>query len=199
MDAFISSIILFAGNFNPRNWAFCSGQVLAIAQNTALFSLLGTNYGGNGSTTYALPDLRGRTPIAPGQGPGLPAYNLGEMAGTPTVTLLSNNMPFHTHTASLSNLSSIPQAATVAGDAITPENNYLALSPKIGSGPNATQLKTYATPTTATGNVKPMVGNTVSGSATNSAVGGNAPFSIMQPYLAINYIICQFGIFPSRN
>lgn len=199
MEGYIASIMLFAGNFAPRNWAFCAGQLMPISQNTALFALLGTTYGGNGQTTFGLPDLRGRTPIGTGQGPGLQNIILGEMAGTNNVTLLSSNMPIHTHTASLSNLASTPQAATVTGDAITPENNYLALSPKIGSGPNATQLKTYATPTAATGNIKPMVGNAVSGTATNSTAGGSTPFSIMQPYLGMNYVICMYGIFPSRN
>jgi len=97
MEAFIGSILLFAGNFAPRGWAFCQGQLLSIQQNTALFSILGTTYGGNGQTTFGLPDLRGRAPIGPGQGPGLPSVELGEMAGTPQVQLLITNLPMHTH------------------------------------------------------------------------------------------------------
>ena len=93
MEAFLASITLFAGNFAPRGWAFCLGQILPIAQNQAVFALIGTTYGGNGQTTFALPDLRGRAPIGAGQGPGLPNISLGEMAGTPQTTLLVNNMP----------------------------------------------------------------------------------------------------------
>src|SRR5215210_4172339 len=93
MDEFIAEIIMFGGNFAPRGWALCNGQILAIAQNTALFSLLGTTYGGNGQTTFALPDLRGRVPIHPGQGPGLSSYSLGQVGGTESVTLLTNNIP----------------------------------------------------------------------------------------------------------
>jgi microcystin-dependent protein len=96
-EPFLASIVLFAGNFAPRGWAFCNGQILSIAQNTALFSLLGTTYGGNGQTTFALPDLRGRAPLSPGQGPGLASYSLGEVGGVESVTLLSTQMPAHTH------------------------------------------------------------------------------------------------------
>jgi microcystin-dependent protein len=94
---FIGQITLFAGNFAPRGWAFCDGQILAISQNTALFSILGTTYGGNGQTTYALPDLRGRVAVGPRQGPGLANVSLGEVAGVPTVTLLATQMPAHNH------------------------------------------------------------------------------------------------------
>src|SRR3954471_16965067 len=93
MDPLLGSIILFAGNFAPRGWALCQGQILSIAQNTALFSILGTTYGGNGQTTFALPDFRGRCPVGQGQGPGLSSYSLGQQAGTESVTLVSNNIP----------------------------------------------------------------------------------------------------------
>lgn len=199
MEEFIAVIKIFAGNFAPRSFMFCNGQILGIAQNTALFSLLGTTYGGNGQTTFALPDLRGRTPIGPEQGPGLPVYSLGEIAGAPTTTLNITHLPAHNHTAVLSNGISTPNAADAIADATTPENNYLALSPKIGSGPNATTLKTYATPTAATNNIKPMAPGQASGSPTIGISGNNAAFSNMQPYLAIYYIICTEGIFPSRN
>ncbi len=98
-DPFIAQITLFAGNFAPRGWAFCAGQLLPIAQNTALFALLGTTYGGNGQTTFALPDLRGRVPVQPGQGPGLSNVNLGEASGSETATLTVNNLPNHNHLA----------------------------------------------------------------------------------------------------
>src|SRR5690242_20983611 len=98
MEGTIAEIRMFAGNFAPRNWAFCASQILSIAQNTALFSLLGTTYGGNGQTTFALPDFRGRTPVGWGQGPGLSNYDLGQVGGTETSTLTVQTMPAHTHT-----------------------------------------------------------------------------------------------------
>jgi microcystin-dependent protein len=102
-EPYLGSIILFAGNFAPRGWAFCNGQLLAISQNTALFSLLGTFYGGDGRTTFALPDLRGRAPIHAGQGPGLSSYDLGELGGVEAVTLISTQMPVHTHSQPATN------------------------------------------------------------------------------------------------
>src|SRR5262245_27946958 len=96
-EPFMAEIVMFAGNFAPKAWAFCSGQILPIAQNKALFSLLGTPYGGTGVTTFALPDLRGRVPVHPGQGPGLSPYSLGQMAGTEMVTLLTTQIPQHSH------------------------------------------------------------------------------------------------------
>src|SRR5687767_4324920 len=97
MDEFIGIVKIFAGNFAPRGWMFCQGQLLSIAQNTALFSILGTTYGGNGQTTFALPDLRGRVPVGVGQGPGLPSMSLGEMSGATSATMTIQNMPAHTH------------------------------------------------------------------------------------------------------
>src|SRR5688572_13508567 len=97
MEGYLAQVIMFAGNFAPRGWAFCQGQILSIAQNTALFALLGTTYGGNGQTTFALPDLRGRVPVGTGQGPGLPSVTLGELAGEPAHTLISTEMPAHNH------------------------------------------------------------------------------------------------------
>jgi microcystin-dependent protein len=102
-EPFLASIVLFAGNFAPRGWAFCQGQILSISQNTALFSLLGTTYGGNGTTTFALPDLRGRAPIGQGQGPGLSSISLGEVGGVESVTLLATQMPSHTHSQPVTN------------------------------------------------------------------------------------------------
>src|SRR5688572_5350285 len=101
-EPFIGEIIMFAGNFAPRGWAFCSGQLLSIAQNTALFSILGTTYGGNGQTTFALPDLRGRCPVHQGQGPGLSNYSLGQVGGTESVTLIASQLPPHSHTVACS-------------------------------------------------------------------------------------------------
>ncbi len=202
MDEFMAVIKLFAGNFAPRSFMFCQGQTLSIAQNSALFSLLGTTYGGNGQTTFALPNLASRVPIGTGQAPGFSNYTLGQLSGTEHVTILSNNMPAHVHPQNLTSTSTSSQAGTAteaAGDAITPLNNYLALSPKIGSGPNATQLKTYATagaPVSLGGGA--ITTNTTT-SGTTGITGGNVPISIMQPYLAMNYIITTEGLYPSRN
>ncbi|MBO9676849.1 MAG: phage tail protein [Acidovorax sp.] len=180
-EPFIGEIVLFAGNFPPRGWAFCQGQILSIAQNTALFSILGTTYGGNGQTTFALPDLRGRVPIGTGQGPGLPAVNQGEMAGTPTHTLIVTEMPAHNHPGAAV---SIP-ASTSAGTQVAPGGGAVPAASNqrnaqyTASGPNDTALSGSSSPTGVTGN--------------------NQPFSIMQPYLGLNYIIAVQGIYPSRN
>jgi microcystin-dependent protein len=167
-SSYIAEIILFAGNFAPRNWAFCNGQILSIAQNTALFSLLGTTYGGNGQTTFALPDLRSRVPIHPGQGPGLSSYSLGQVGGVETVTLLSTQIPAHNHSLLGSNAEptdSLPGNLLLGSSAIyTNGAGGVALNPQ-------------------------SIGLT----------GGNQPHTNVQPYLALNFIICLFGIFPSRN
>jgi len=171
MEGYIAQVILFGGNFAPRNWAFCAGQILSIAQNTALFSLLGTTYGGNGQTTFALPDFRGRVAVGTGQGPGLSNWVLGEITGTENTTLLVSNLPSHNHTFA-------PQASS--GDATS--------SKPVGKFPALTPAPAYA-----------VTQDTTLGSQTTALAGGNQPFSIVQPALGMNYIICLFGIFPSRN
>ncbi|PYT00799.1 MAG: phage tail protein [Acidobacteria bacterium] len=174
-EPFLGEIVMFAGNFAPRGWAFCQGQLLSIAQNTALFSILGTTYGGNGQTTFALPDFRGRVPMGTGQGPGLSPRTLGEESGTETVTLLSTQMPAHTHTASAQ-----LHASTLAADDTLPAGNF----PADGGS--------YRTTTDTTMNANAVT-------VTNGISGGSQPFSIVQPYLVINFIIAIEGIFPSRN
>ena len=173
---------MFAGNFAPRNWAFCQGQLMSISQNTALFSILGTTYGGNGQTTFALPDLRGRVPKGTGQGPGLSNITLGEVSGTETVTLLTTQMPAHTH--------AVTSALAVnqnAGTTNNPVGKYLAG----GVDPTANPIPTYAD--------APAGGN-LNGLTVSLANAGNSqPIPISNPYLGMNYIICLFGIFPSRN
>jgi len=173
MQAYIGGVMLFAGNFAPKNFAFCQGQLLSIAQNTALFSILGTTYGGDGRTTFALPDLRGRVPTGPGQGPGLSNVVLGEVAGFESVTLLNNNLPFHNHLASCDGASA-PNADPTGG---------LWGNPGALSG-----LAYYGT--TATAQMSPQM---------IAPTGNSQPVSVEQPYLGLNYIICLFGIFPSRN
>jgi microcystin-dependent protein len=177
MEGTIAEIRMFAGNFAPRNWAFCAGQIMSISQNTALFSLLGTTYGGNGQTTFALPDLRGRVPVGTGQGPGLPNMTLGQVAGEPTHTLLTTEIPAHTHALNAS--TNGPTVNTASG-------NLLASQSRSNGG---TMPNVYAPNSSQVG----------MGSLAIGATGGNQPFSIMQPYLGMNYIICLFGIFPSRN
>jgi len=181
-EPFIGEVKLFGFNFAPKGYATCQGQIISIAQNTALFSLLGTTYGGNGQTTFALPDLQGRTAIGQGQGPGLPYHSMGELAGTPTTTLLSANMPAHVHT--VNNVRVQLQASSATATEQDPNGLFPAVS----------QTSVYAdaaTPNVFTG------GAVVSG--TTDISGGGQPFSIMNPYLVMNYSIALQGIFPSRN
>jgi microcystin-dependent protein len=168
----IAEIYMGGMNFAPRGYASCQGQLVAIAQNTALFSLLGTTFGGNGQTTFALPDLRGRVPMGQGQGPGLSSKNLGEVGGTETVTLISTEIPAHTHTLN---------AVSEGGDASAPAGKYLANTGALD--------KEYK----STGTVVQMNAGAV-GSA-----GGNQPHNNMPPYLVLNFYIAIEGIFPSRN
>lgn len=170
-EPFIGEIMLFAGTFPPVGWAFCDGQLLAIAQNTALFSLIGTTYGGNGQTTFALPDLRGRVPIHPGQGPGLPGFTLGESSGEPAHTLLTTELPAHSH-ALLADASNGSQSG--------PGNAFPARDP---SGSPA-----YS-----------AASNTSMAAGAISSVGSSQPHNNMQPFLALNFCICLQGIYPSRS
>jgi len=187
MNPYLASIWLFGGNFNPRGFALCAGQILPISQNTALFSLLGTYYGGNGQSNFGLPDLRGRTPIGQGQGPGLSDYVLGEVTGTETTTLLSNNIPSHNH---LINAVNTYTAATATSD---PTNNFLGEGPKTGAGPLAPTDKFY-------NNVSPLTNVSLNPLAIGLNVGGaSLPVSIQQPFLTVTAIICISGVFPARN
>lgn len=203
MEGMLGSIIVFAGNFAPRNWMFCSGQTLSIQSNTALYSLLGTIYGGNGTTTFQLPNLNGRVIVGAGTQPAPPLtqyYQLGQMAGTENVTLSTANLPAHTHANTLaiqpSTVNINVQIPSVSNsDANTAKPNNTAVPGKI----TGTSLYSNATPDgtmkpfTASGSVTPTV-------AINNAITGNGtPFDNHQPLLAINYIICVMGYYPSRN
>jgi microcystin-dependent protein len=180
MDPYIGSIMLFAGNFAPRNYMLCWGQLLPISQNAALFSILGTTYGGNGTTTFALPDLRGRAAIGQGQGPGLSQIDLGEMAGTESVTVLSTNMPAHTHTATVT-INCVndgrPNNDTPAGQALDSGSTVAMFS---GATPDTAMAAGMAT-------------------AQIGIAGGSQPISIQDPFLGLNYCIATQGVFPSRN
>lgn len=180
MDIYIGEIRLFAGNFAPRNWAFCNGALLAISSNTALFSLLGTTYGGDGQVTFGLPDLRGRVPVNPGQGPGLSNYVLGEMTGTQTNTLLISQMPAHNHTL-------LANGTAGSGTLNNPSQAYMGVGPVDRSSGLPVNTR-YATTANST-----MAPNSV------NASGGSQPINNIQPSLGMNYIICLYGIFPSRN
>jgi len=183
MDQYLAFIMLFGGNFNPRGFALCSGQLLALSQNTALFSLLGTFYGGNGTSNFALPDLRGRTPIGQGQGAGGASfYSIGEQTGTETVSLLTSNLPMHNHLVS---------AVTLAGDQTAPSNCVLAEGPKSGSGPTAKSSNFYNTSAPNT----PLNAQSLS---VNTG-GAGIPMPVMQPYLTVTALIATSGIFPARN
>ncbi len=205
MDFYMAMIVQFAGNFAPRNFMYTNGQLIAIAQNTALFSLLGTTFGGNGQTTFGLPDLRGRTMVGPGQGPGLPTYVQGEMAGSPTTTLSILNMPAHTHAAVFAptgtptvNVSALANVA----------NGSQIVQPTAGAHlcnaydpVNLTEAGVYA-PAAATGTAVNLAAGSVTGiagSVTVGVAGNSQPFDSMQPYLGLQSIICVAGIFPSRN
>lgn len=193
MDPMMASIMLFAGNFAPRGWAFCDGQLLPISQNSALFSLLGTTYGGDGRTTFALPDLRGRAPIGPRTGPGLSTRKLGQRSGVETTTINVLNLPNHNHVATFTQTSGAVSIGAVADTANSddPTNRSLA-TPDVG-GNNF--IYSDDDPST---NLKPGAVQ-VTGTVQVGLTGGQQPFNNMQPFLGVNYIIAMQGIFPSRN
>jgi len=174
---FLGEIRAFPWDWSVRGWALCQGQQLSIAQNAALFSLLGTTYGGNGVTTFALPDLRSRVTVGVGQLPGGSQYVLGEQTGTETVTLNVTQMPQHLH---------LWQASTSAGTQGPPLNGYLA---QVVRNPNIGTIPAYVAPS----------GNAVVLGTPIANQGGNQPHSNIQPYLCLNYSIALQGIFPSRN
>lgn len=171
-DPFVAEIRIFPFNFPPTGWAFCNGQLLPISQNTALFSLLGTTYGGDGKSTFALPDMEGNAPMQPGQGQGLSLRDLGEIGGSETVTLLQSEIPFHTHVMNVS---------IDDGDVRIPAPNRALAK---GFGGNV-----Y---TTTSGATVPMAPQAL------SPAGGSLPHNNMQPYLTLNFCIAMQGVFPAR-
>jgi microcystin-dependent protein len=181
MDAYTGEIRLVGFGFAPRNWAICAGQIMSISQNTALFSLLGTTYGGNGSTTFALPNLSGRAALHTGTGPGLSNYPLGAVVGTESVALIQSQMPAHIHTIAGDTL---PFKTNSAGPATSPSpaGTFLTKSPVNQYGEEATNLT--------------MLANSVTGTATT--VGGSTAHENMMPYLSMYYIICVSGYYPPR-
>ncbi|ESE42199.1 phage tail protein [Shewanella decolorationis] len=197
-EPFIGQISMFAGNFAPRGWAFCNGQLLSIAQYTALFSIIGTTYGGNGQTTFALPNMQGRVPVHQGQSPGTSQYVLGEMAGQETVTLTSSQMPIHNHAVDLTgtgNVSVALGASTANGNTSTPSPTTVPA--KVASGLNALNAFSSAAPNTNLLPVNTTTSVHLTGATTNT--GNSLPVRLLQPYLTVNFIIALEGIFPSRN
>jgi len=172
VDPFVAEIRIFPFNFPPKGWAFCDGQLLPISQNTALFSLLGTTYGGDGKSNFALPNLQGSVPMHPGQGPGLSLHDLGETGGSDTVSLLQSEMPSHSH---------VTQSTASNGNRLTPSGNIPAKG--LGGLPYA--------PSNAT--LVAMNGQSVASS------GGDQPHNNLQPYLTLNFCIALQGVFPARS
>jgi microcystin-dependent protein len=170
---FLAEIRMFAGNFAPKGWAFCNGQLLAISQNTALFSLLGTSYGGDGRSTFALPNLQGATPLMAGQGNGLTLRDLGETGGQSNVTLLQTEMPIHTH--------AVGGTTNVGGQ--LPANN-------VWSKPSQRGIDAYQTDAGTNPALSPNA---------LSSAGGGQPHNNLMPYLVVSFIIALQGIYPSRN
>jgi microcystin-dependent protein len=171
-EPFVGEIRMFAGNFAPRGWAYCDGQLLAVSQNDALFSLLGTIYGGDGRTTFGLPDLRGRVPIHAGQGPGLSSRRLGSKGGVEKVTVTVNELPSHVH----------PIASTASASAGNPGGSVLAKT-----GDDFIYGEVAGSPTT------------LLNAAATRHVGGSQSHSNLTPFLCIHFIIALFGIYPSRH
>ena len=193
MDPFIGEIVMFGGNFAPRGWAFCQGQLLAISSNSALFSILGTTYGGDGRTTFALPDLRGRTAVHPGTGPGLSTIKLGQRGGAEYHTLTTLEMPNHSHTISFTGntvnaVVGLP-ASVDEGTSDEADGNILASAID----------KLYAPANTADRTTLAPVSAPVSGAVNSQPSGNSQAFNIRNPFLGINYIIAMQGTFPSRS
>lgn len=177
-DPYIAEIKLFAGNFAPHGWALCNGQLLSISSNSALFAIIGTTYGGDGMTTFALPDLRGRVAVHVGAGPGLDPVSLGQQGGNNSVTLAVNQMPAHNHTAT--------------GTVLASSN-----SPDTTNPSNALHAKTRGKAYVNADAVPDVYMKSDNVDVTVHSTGGGAPVSVMQPYLGITYLIALNGIFPS--
>lgn len=191
-EPFVGAIKMFGFSYAPKNYAFCNGQIMQVSQNSALFSLLGTMYGGNGQSTFALPDLRGRTPIHFGQGNGLPAYTQGQIAGTPSVTLNQTQLPAHVHGVAVTGTLT---ATTTKGASQYPDNGWF-LGRSVNEGTSGDIPQIYVS-TVDSGTGVALGGVNVSG--TSAPVGNNQPFSVMQPYMALNFSIALYGVYPSRN
>lgn len=172
MDPFVAEVRIFPFNFAPKGWAFCDGQLLPLSQNTALFSLLGTMYGGNGKSNFALPNIQGNVVVGPGQGPGLSLYDIGETGGSQTVSLLESEMPFHNHGA---------MGDSGSGSQTNPVGNSVSQ----GGGRSG---QAYQNGSPALGPFQAL-----------APAGGDQPHNNMQPYLTLNFCIALQGVFPPRT
>lgn len=172
MEPFIGMMVMFGGNFAPRNWALCDGTLLSISQYQALFSILGTTYGGDGRTTFALPEMRGRVPMHPGSGPGLTTRRLGEKSGTENVTLTTNQIPSHNHTATLKGSDEDANIGETDAASLANFTGYVADAPNTDMN---------------------------AGSITVAHNGGGHSHTNVQPFLCVNFLIALVGTYPSRN
>ncbi len=174
-NPFVAEIRIFPFNFPPKGWAFCDGQILTLSQNTALFSLLGTTYGGDGKSNFALPNLQGCAPMHPGQGPGLSLHDLGETGGSDTVTLLESEIPLHSH--ALNAYTAIGNRLTPGGNSISRESGAKTFSPSLPTPPPVIQM--------ASNSLAPA--------------GGDQPHNNLMPYLTLNFCIAMQGVYPPRT
>ena len=201
MDTFIGQIIMFAGNFAPRDWAFCDGQLLQISENQSLYSILGTTYGGDGRTTFGLPDFRGRVPIGQGQGNGLTTRRMGEQIGIEDVTLSTAQMPIHSHAAkttiSGSSVTAKLKSSSYEGTTNVPLNNYLAKPNNIGL--QSINMYDSSADIEMASDAIEIDLSAVTANTTSDDTGGNSAHNNIQPSLVMNYIICVNGVYPSRS
>ncbi|MFP5236429.1 MAG: phage tail protein [Acidobacteriota bacterium] len=208
-EPYLGEIRMTGFKFAPYGWALCNGQLIAISQNAALFSLLGTAFGGDGVQTFGLPNLQGRMPINQGQGPGLPMYVMGEVGGNTSVTLNQQQMPQHTHPATFTptgggtpTVNVTVNGSNATGGTNAPAGNYLAGQ---GSAATGRSGELYVSnPASGTLGAIAGVSATISGgitggTVTNALAGGNLPVQIQSPYLVVNFIIALLGIFPTRS
>lgn len=201
---FLGEVKMFAGNFTPRGWALCQGQLMSISQNQALFAVIGTLYGGDGRTTFALPDYRGRVARGTGSGPGLQTAIIGQKGGTEFKVLSLLEMPIHNHTAVFTSAGATPTNITISIPAVADEGNEAEPSPNsnlaVGTADgNETTMYSTANPDT---NLKPFTASALvsaSGTVSVGQTGGSQSFDNRQPFTTINYIICTEGVFPARN
>ncbi len=196
-EPFIGQIIQGGWNFAPRGYALCNGQLLSISQNTALFSLLGTNFGGNGQTTFGLPDLRSRSMMHWGQGPGLSNVVLGEAGGVENVTLLTTQIPVHTHVANFDGSTSTLQGTNVRATTQAPQAGSL-LGRAFDNAVNAAAIPLIYAPAGSAATAA-LGGLNIAGTITVNPTGGSQPHTNRSPYLGITHVIALQGIFPSRN
>lgn len=193
IDSYMAAVAPFAGNFAPKNWATCQGQLMPLNQYSALFSLLGTNYGGNGVQTFGLPNLSGRVPIGAGQSPGTSTYVIGETAGSENVTLLLNNLPAHSHQAT-AEATVVMQQSTAAATQKTPTATSVLASPTGSYGGDAVDVKLYAPAPGTTSIPANLALSTQLGIS-----GQGAPTHVVQPVLALTMCICISGLYPPRE